>query len=100
MATTRHPPRLNSYITRTSQRYVIALHEFLRALLFGDGVYYDSQSSPIANLFRITQPDGREHFLLPLLLSEVQSRGERVGKEGYVSVDEVFTFAQRLGFKC
>jgi GTPase SAR1 family protein len=85
-------------ITRGGQRYVIPLHEFLRALLFGDGVYYDSQSSPIANLFRVTQPDGREHFLLPLLLSEVQARGERVGKEGYVPVDELFMFAQRLGF--
>lgn len=85
-------------ISRAGQRYIIPLHEFLRALLFGDGVYYDSQSSPIANLFRITQPDGREHFLLPLLLSEVQTRGDRVGKEGYVSVDELFTFAQGLGF--
>jgi len=85
-------------ITRNQQHYIIPLHEFLRALLFGDGVYYDPQSSPIANLFRITQPDGREHFLLPLLLSEVQARGEQVGKEGYVSVEELYRFAQGLGF--
>ncbi len=85
-------------ITRSGKSYAIPLHEFLRAILYGDGAYYDPETSPIANLFRITQPDGREHFLLPLLLSEAQSRGERVGKEGYVSVEELFAFAQRLGF--
>jgi hypothetical protein len=78
--------------------YKISVHEFLRALLFGDGVYYDPQASPIANLFRVSQPDGREHFLLPLLLSQAQSLGERVGEEGYVTAEELFDFAQRLGF--
>ena len=62
--------------------YRIPLHEFLRALLFSDGVYYDAEASPIANLFTITQADGREHFLLPLLLSQTQTLGERVGEEG------------------
>ncbi len=85
-------------ISRTGQRYFIPPHEFLRALLYGDGVYYESQSSPIANLFRITQPDGREHFLLPLILSQVQTLGERIGQDGYVAVDEVYSFAQGLGF--
>lgn len=85
-------------IARSGQRYRIPLHEFLRALLFGDGVYYDPESSPIANLFQITQPDGREHFLLPLLLSETQRLGDRIGKEGYVEVDELFAFGQRIGF--
>ena len=79
-------------------RYTIPLHEFLRALLFGDGVYYDPQASPIANLFRISQPDGREHFLLPLLLSQAQSLGERIGEEGYVSAAALYEFAQHLGF--
>jgi hypothetical protein len=79
-------------------RYTIPLHEFLRALLFGDGVYYDPSASPIANLFRISHPDGREHFLLPLLLTQAQSLGERVGDEGYVAAADLFDFAQSLGF--
>ncbi|TDC62409.1 hypothetical protein E1200_25825 [Actinomadura sp. GC306] len=81
-----------------SGRYKIPLHEFLRALLFDDGVYYDPEASPIANLFQITQPDGREHFLLPLLLSHTQILGERIGEEGYVSAEALFDFAQELGF--
>ena len=78
--------------------YTIPLHEFLRALLFGDGVHYDPEASPIANLFTITQADGREHFLLPLLLSQVQTLGERVGEDGYVTADDLYSFAQHLGF--
>ena len=87
---------LEIYNARDSYR--IPLHEFLRALLFGDGVYYDPEASPIANLFNITQPDGREHFLLPLLLSQVQTLGERVGEDGYVTADDLYSFAQHLGF--
>lgn len=85
-------------IYQSSHHYTIPLHEFLRALLFGDGVYYDPEASPIANLFRITQPDGREHFLLSLLLSQVQTLGDRIGEEGYVAADDLYSFAQRLGF--
>lgn len=79
-------------------QYKIPLHEFLRALLFGDGVYYSPDASPIANLFGISQPDGREHFLLPLLLSQAQALGERASEEGYVQSEVLFDFAQHLGF--
>ncbi len=85
-------------IFEESGRYTIALHEFLRALLFGDGIYFDPEASPIANLFHISQPDGREHFLLPLLLSQAQALGERGGVEGYIAAKELFSFAQNLGF--
>lgn len=43
-------------------RYTISVHEFLRALLYGDHRYYDPEPPPIANVLRITRPDGREHF--------------------------------------
>ncbi|WP_430786715.1 hypothetical protein [Actinoplanes sp. G11-F43] len=64
---------------RERGRYVFSVHEFLRALMFGDSPYYDAESSPIANLLRITRPDGREHFLLPILLAQAQAQalGER-----------------------
>lgn len=79
-------------------RYVIAVHEFLRALLYGDGVYYDPEASPIANLFHVAQPDGREHFLLPVLLAEIQVQGERFAQEGYVSSDHIFSVGQSMGY--
>lgn len=85
-------------LQEASGSYKIPLHEFLRALLYGDAVYYDPDSSPIANVFRITQPDGREHFLLALVLSQLQALGERGSEEGYVATGELYTFAQQLGF--
>jgi hypothetical protein len=84
---------------RSSGRYTIAVHEFLRALLFGDGEYYDPDVSPIANLFRVSRPDGREHFLTPLVLAFAYSQGERREEEGFVASDEIYSFAQRLGFE-
>lgn len=85
-------------IQRSSGYYRVPVHEFLRAILFGDHVYYDPDSSPVANLFHVTQPDGREHFLIPLLLAHVQAQGERVGQDGFVTADDVFAFGQDLGF--
>lgn len=79
-------------------RYTISVHEFLRALLYGDHRYYDPDSSPIANVLRITRPDGREHFLLPIVLTQTQVFGEQAQQEGYVSTDMLHSFCQQLGF--
>lgn len=86
-------------IYRTSGRYNIPVHEFMRALLYGDGEYYDPESSPIANVLRVTRPDGREHFLTPLLLAHLQATGEKLGNEGFVASSEVYRFGQSLGYE-
>jgi hypothetical protein len=78
--------------------YTIALHEFLRAIIYGETEYYDPDVSPIANLFDISQPDGREHFLLALLVAHIASAGDHAGTEGFVVSDEVYSVAQRAGF--
>jgi hypothetical protein len=78
--------------------YTIALHEFLRAIIYGDTEYYDPDASPIANLFDISQPDGREHFLLALLIAHIASAGDRAGTEGFIVSDEVYSIGQRAGF--
>ncbi|MGC2330170.1 MAG: hypothetical protein WA581_01845 [Candidatus Acidiferrales bacterium] len=36
------------------EEYTIPLHEFLRAIIYGDNEYYDPSTSPIVNLFDIT----------------------------------------------
>jgi hypothetical protein len=78
--------------------YTIALHEFLRAIIYGDTEHYDPDISPIANIFDISQPDGREHFLLAVIIAHVASAGDRAGTEGFVVSDEVYSLAQRAGF--
>jgi len=78
--------------------YTIPLHEFLRAIIYGDTEHYDPDVSAVANAFAISQPDGREHFLLGLLIAYIELEGDRKGTEGFVSTDETYSFAQKCGF--
>jgi hypothetical protein len=79
-------------------RYFVPPHDFLRAIMHGDAEYYDPHSSPVANLFDISQPDGREHFLLALLVTFVEAAGDKAGSDGFVPSDEAYSFAQKGGF--
>jgi len=78
--------------------YTIPLHEFMRAVIYGDYEYYEPTASPIANLFDISTPDGREHFLQPIILAFVERTGKNGGEEGYVLLSSVQEFVQQLGF--
>jgi hypothetical protein len=78
-------------------RYLIPLHEFMRALLFGDHEYYNPDSAPIANVLDISTDDPREHFLMPTLLASVESTG-RSEKDGFVSIDETYRAVQDAGY--
>jgi hypothetical protein len=76
--------------------YVIPVHEFLRAVIYGDYAQFDPASSPICNILDISQSDAREHFLLANILAFIERSGGVA--EGFVSTDSIFEFAQRLGF--
>lgn len=84
--------------TRDPGGYFIPLHEFLRSLLHGDGVYYNPDTSPIANLYSIDRPSRPDHFLAPIALSHVRSRGELKDTSGYMEVSELYRHLQSLGF--
>jgi hypothetical protein len=47
-----------------TRSYIIPIHEFLRAVIYGDEAHYDPSRSYFANLFDVSSLDGREHFLL------------------------------------
>lgn len=57
-------------------RYDVALHEFVRAVLYGDYQLYDPSKSEIVNVLDVGEPDAKEHFLAALLLTHI----ERVGQ--------------------
>ena len=78
--------------------YVLPLHEFLRAVTFGDGEYYDPRKSPILNIFDISAADPKEHFLLPVIVSYVERAGQVGGMNGYLSTEKIYGYAQGLGF--
>lgn len=78
--------------------YYVPLHEFVRAIMYGDYRYYHPARSPIANLFEISSPDRREHFLLPLILAHIERAGEVGQQEGFVQMSAIMSYAQGLGF--
>jgi hypothetical protein len=85
-------------IYRESGRYTIPLHQFLRALVFGDHEHYDPKASPVTNVFDISEPDGREHFLLCLLVAYAEVAASKSGRDGFVMIDDLYDYAQKLGF--
>jgi hypothetical protein len=81
-----------------SGSYTVTVHEFVRAVIFGDFEYFNPEASPIANLFDVSTADAREHFLLPILLAEIEVTGEKQGEEGYVALEHVYSTAQAMGY--
>lgn len=81
-----------------SGRYIVSLHQFLRTMIYGDNVFYDPDSSPIYNIFDITSLDKREHFLSLILLAFIDRTGQRSSRHGFVGLDELYDFAQGLGY--
>jgi hypothetical protein len=79
--------------------YTIPLHEFMRAVIYGDHEHYDPSASPIPNVFDISGPDPREHFLLLIILGHVGRLGAAATAEGYVATEKIFGYCQRLGFQ-
>lgn len=79
-------------------KYTIPLHEFLRAVIYGNNVHYDPQSSQIVNLFDVHFSDPKEHFLLPISLSILESRATSGKDNGYMETSKLSSHLQGLGF--
>ena len=78
--------------------YVLPLHEFLRAVTYGDAEHYAPSKSQLINVYDISAKDGKEHFLVALIVSFVERAGQVGGSEGYVTREEIHRFGQELGF--
>lgn len=85
-------------IIEAQGRYTLPLHEFFRAVMFGNSVYFDPTSSPIVNVFDISTNDCREHFLMLAVLSYVERIGGIGNEDGYVSTADLYSTFQSLGF--
>jgi len=78
--------------------YTVPVHEFLRATLYGDAVHYDPTRSTIPNLFDVTEPDKREHFLALMLLSHLQTLARTATGDESVATSLVVEALQDCGF--
>jgi len=78
--------------------YLVPLHEFVRAVIYGDHEHYSPATSDIMNLFDISTPDGREHYLSPILLSQLDRWAQHSTTDGFVPVSDIYAYAQGVGF--
>ena len=86
-------------IYRSTGKYNVAFHEFVRAVIYGDYQDYSPGFSEITNLFDITGVDGREHFLAPIVLAYLGLESQASGSNGYVAVEAIYGYVQQLGFQ-
>jgi len=79
-------------------KYYVPLHEFLRAVIFGDAKYYHPHRSPIANLFDLNTFDPKGHFALAILIGIINARCRDEKSSGFVEIACVYTNLQDLGY--
>jgi hypothetical protein len=80
------------------REYKLPLHEFMRAVMYGEHEHFDPSDSPIANAFDISTFDGREHFLVPMIIKYVQRAGQSGAEQGFAPTHSIYAFCQSLGF--
>lgn len=78
--------------------YNVPVHELLRAVIFGDNIYYSPDNSDIVNLFDVRSADPKEHFITPILLGLLQDFSQNNRNQGFVSLEDVYVFLQRIGY--
>ncbi|MGC4052072.1 MAG: hypothetical protein QM757_22265 [Paludibaculum sp.] len=85
-------------IAGESGYYTIPVHEFQRAITYGDNIHFDPSRSPIANLLDVSGLDLKEHFLQSILLDLLQKPSTSRTAEGFFPVPFVYENLQRLRF--
>lgn len=84
-------------IERQQGNYHVPLHEFTKHALLGEYAYYHPQSSVVAcNIFDVSTPDPREHFLAGLIVAFINSAAGVRDNDGFVDGKRIL--AEMLGF--
>lgn len=79
--------------------YKVPLHEFTKHALLGEYAYYSPTSSLVAcNIYDVSQPDKKEHFLSCLLISYLASPSGERDKDGFVNGIQILKEMMRIGF--
>lgn len=85
-------------IVKLAPKYVIPIHEFMRALIFGDSVHYSPVTSPVANVFDVSQNDYKEHFLTPIMILALERIGSSSRGDGFASTRDLYNELQSVGY--
>lgn len=84
-------------IASQGRRYTMPMHELIRALMYGDGEFYDPRSSAIPNILDIETNDATEHFLTPTLLTHCETDAD-VRHESFVQLSRLHDLTARIGY--
>ena len=86
-------------IEERDRNYIVPLHEFTKHALLGEYAYYNALSSLVAcNIFDISAPDPREHFLPSLLIAFLNSSSSIPDNDGFVLGATVLAEMNKYGF--
>lgn len=86
-------------IEESEGNYHVPLHEFTKHALLGDYAYYHQQSSLVAcNIFDVSAPDPKEHFLSALLIAFISSSAGIRDNDGYVDGHRIMEELLGFGF--
>lgn len=79
------------------KRYIVSLHEFIRAIIFKEHQYFYPDSTEIFNLLDVYS-EAREHFLLPILLDYLLRNSTTHRNDGFINSQIIVEFLQDEGF--
>jgi len=87
-------------IKLTRGSYYVPLHEFLRAVIYGDNEYYSPDSSFVANVFDVVSTSQPEHFLMPYMIDYcLRSSQSSVADKGFIPEDDIYSYLRNLGYQ-
>ncbi|MEC5345300.1 P-loop NTPase fold protein [Brenneria populi] len=84
--------------TEKSGDYYIQLHEFSKSVLLGELSHFYDERSIAMNLFDVSYPDPKEHFLKSLIISFLNHDSPSVDKDGFVEGLNIYSEMQGLGY--
>ena len=78
--------------------YLIPLHEFSKAAILGEYSYFNEDTSLAMNLFEISSPDIKEHFLSSMIVAYLNSKYATKDNDSFVSYINIVREMQNYGF--
>lgn len=78
--------------------YSVPIHEFTKSALLGDFSHYNADTSLAMNIFDVSTPDRREHFLILIMLSFLSSEGPHKDHDGFCATQKLVNELQNFGF--
>lgn len=78
--------------------YYIQLHEFSKSVLLSELSHFNDENSISMNIFDVSHPDPKEHFLKAFIISFLSYEGAQKDKDGFIENIHIHQEMQELGY--